>query len=192
MASDIFGRTKAFLDSLGASNADRALSWAYLSETDSSFAIESETPNQNKTEAFVALLQQAHEKLPLTEDYFSDLQSATITNPFEKAACFRHEQNWIRGGGLRGPSSVAEQAIDVDLRQESEFLARFDRVASALNDEFDIRSNDQHLLIISALQNGGRISNNRRKKLADRVSEEVFDFVERLAKDELANKHERH
>lgn len=87
---------------------------------------------------------------------------------------------------------MAEQAIDVDLRQESEFLARFDRVASALNDEFDIRSNDQHLLIISALQNGGRISNNRRKKLADRVSEEVFDFVERLAKDELANKHERH
>ena len=325
IASDILGRTKAFLDSLGPANADRALSWAYLSETDSSFAIERETPNHNKTEAFVALLQQAHEKLPLTEEYLSDLQSATITNPFEKAACFRHEQNWLRAGGLRGASSVtyvppspkllnelmpaflgmanvllrqidpivaasvasfgfvflhpfmdgngrlsrflfhhalcqsgrldkglllpvsvamkrheaeylkalqsfsaparklwkvtwvdedrfdfkfdgmdsvyrfwdatpcvefgyrmAEQALDVDLRQETEFLARFDRVAGALNDEFDIRSNDQHLLIISALQNGGRISNNRRKKLADRVPEEVFDFVERLAKDELS------
>jgi len=42
------------------------LSWAYLSETDSSFAIEREAPNQNKTETFVALLQQAHEKLPLS------------------------------------------------------------------------------------------------------------------------------
>lgn len=331
IASDILGRTKAFLDSLGPTNADRALSWAYLSETDSSFAIERETPNQNKTEAFVALLRQAHEKLPLTEEYLSDLQSATITNPFEKAACFRHEQNWLRGGGLRGASSVtyvppsprllselmpaflgmvnvshqqidpivaasvasfgfvflhpfmdgngrlsrflfhhalcqsdrldkglllpvsvamkrqeaeylkalqsfslparklwkvtwvdedrfdfkfngmdsiyrfwdatpcvefgyrmAEQALDVDLRQETEFLARFDRVASVLNDEFDIRSNDQHLLIISALQNGGRISNNRRKKLADRVPGEVFDFVERLAKNELASQQERH
>lgn len=328
IAGDILGRTKAFLNSLGPTNADRALSWAYLSETDSSFAIERETPNQNKTEAFVALLQQAHEKLPLSEDYLSDLQSATITNPFEKAASFRYEQNWLRGGGLRGASSVtyvppspellselmpafmdmanglprqidpviaasvasfgfvflhpfmdgngrlsrflfhhalcqsgrldeglllpvsvamkrqeaeylkalqsfsvparklwkvnwidedrfdfefngtdsiyrfwdatpcvefgyrmAEQALDIDLRQETEFLARFDRIASALNDEFDVRSNDQHLLIITALQNNGRISNNRRKKLVDRVPEDVFDFVERLAKDELADLH---
>jgi hypothetical protein len=81
---------------------------------------------------------------------------------------------------------MAEQALDVDLRQETVFLARFDRIASALNDEFDVRSNDQHLLIIAALQNGGKISNNRRKKLVDRVPEDVFDFVERLAKDELA------
>ena len=81
---------------------------------------------------------------------------------------------------------MAEQALDIDLRQETEFLARFDRIARTLNDEFDVRSNDQQLLIISALQNGGKISNKRRKKLADRVPEQVFDFVERLAKDELA------
>ena len=325
IAGDVIARTKAFLDSLGPTNADRALSWAYLSETDSSFAIERETPNQNKAEAFVALLQQAHERQPLTEDYLSDLQSATMTNPFEKAASFRREQNWLRSGGLRGTSSVtyvppspellaqlmpafmamandlpkqidpiaaaavasfgfvflhpfmdgngrlsrflfhqalcqsgrlarglllpvsvamkrqeaeylealqsfsaparklwkvtwvdedrfdlkfngadaiyrywdatpcvefayrmAEQALDVDLRQETEFLARFDRIAIALNDAFDVRSNDQHLLIVSALQNGGKVSNNRRKKLADRVPEEVFEFVERLAMKELA------
>ena len=327
IGGDILGRTKAFLASLGPTNADRALSWAYLSETDSSFAIEREAPNQSKSESFVALLQQAHEKLPLTEDYLADLQSATITNPFGKAACFRHEQNWLRSGGLRGASSVtyvppspellselmpvflemanglpqqidpivaasvasfgfvflhpfmdgngrlsrflfhhalcrsgrlekglllpvsvamkrqeadylkalqsfsaparklwkvtwldedrfdfkfngadtiyrfwdatpgvefgyrmAEQALDVDLRQETEFLASFDRIASALNEAFDVRSNDQHVLVISALQNGGRVSSNRRKKLADRVPEEVFEFIERLAKDELAGR----
>ena len=325
IAGDVLGRTRSFLDSLGPTSADRALSWAYLSETDSSFAIEREAPSQNKTETFVALLQQAHEGRPLSEDYLSDLQSATITNPFDKAASFRHEQNWLRGGGLRGPGSVtyvppspellselmpafmamanglprqidpivaasvasfgfvflhpfmdgngrlsrflfhhalcrsdrlekglllpvsvamkrqeaeylralqsfsvparklwkviwldedrfdfkfngadavyrfwdatpcvefgyrmAEQALEVDLRQETEFLARFDRIANAVNDEFDVRSNDQHLLVVSALQNGGRISNNRRKKLADRVPEAVFEFVERLAKSELA------
>ena len=48
--SDILGRTNAFLSSLGASNADRAVSWAYLSETDSSFAIERETPSASKAQ----------------------------------------------------------------------------------------------------------------------------------------------
>jgi len=325
IASDVLGRTKAFLESLGATNADRALSWAYLSETDSSFAIEREAPTPSKAETFVALLQQAHEKTELTEDYLADLQSATISNPFEKAAAFRQEQNWLRGGALRGASSVtyvppapellaklmpafldmanvlprqvdpivaaavasfgfvylhpfmdgngrlsrfifhhalcqsgklerglllpvsvamkrheaeylealksfsnparklwdvrwadedrfdfkfngadsiyrfwdatpcvefgyrmAEEALDVDLRQETEFLASFDRINKALNEEYDVRGNDQHLLIVSALQNGGEISNNRRKKLAGRVPQEVFDFIEHLAKDELA------
>lgn len=324
IASDILGRTKAFLASLGPINADRALSWAYLSETDSSFAIEREAPSQRKAETFVALLLQAHEKIELTEEYLADLQSATISNPYEKAACFRHEQNWLRWGGLRGAGSVAyvppspellakimpafmdmanalprqsdpvvaasvasfgfvylhpfmdgngrlsrflfhhalcqsgkldqglllpvsvamkrheteylevlqsfskparklwdvywadadqfdfkfkgadsiyrfwdatpcvefgyrmtEQALSVDLRQETEFLANFDRISKAVNDEFDIRGNDLHLLIVSALQNEGRVSNNRRKKLAPRVPEEAFDFVERLAQTKL-------
>ena len=56
IASDVLGRTKAFLESLGPTNADRTLSWAYLSETDSSFAIEREAPSQSKAETFVALL----------------------------------------------------------------------------------------------------------------------------------------
>lgn len=324
IASDILGRTKAFLASLGPINADRALSWAYLSETDSSFAIEREAPSQSKAETFVALLLQAHEKIELTEEYLADLQSATISNPYEKAACFRHEQNWLRWGGLRGAGSVAyvppspellakimpafmdmanalprqsdpvvaasvasfgfvylhpfmdgngrlsrflfhhalcqsgkldqglllpvsvamkrheteylevlqsfskparklwdvywadadqfdfkfkgadsiyrfwdatpcvefgyrmtEQALSVDLHQETEFLANFDRISKAVNDEFDIRGNDLHLLIVSALQNEGRVSNNRRKKLAPRVPEEAFDFVERLAQTKL-------
>ncbi|MGI4858788.1 MAG: Fic family protein [Janthinobacterium lividum] len=322
---DVLGKTHAFLASLGASNADRALSWAYLSETDSTFAIEREAPSANETEAFILLLQQAHEKIELTEDYLADLQSATITNPFDRAVSFRHEQNWLRRGALRGSSSVtyvppppalladlmpafmdmtnalarqidpiiaasvaafgfvflhpfmdgngrlsrflfhhalcrsgklekglllpvsvamkrheaqylealqsfskparklwdvswtgdddftfqftgsdtvyrfwdatpcvefgfqmAEQALDVDLRQETEFLARFDRISKALNDEYDVRGNDQHLLIVSALQNGGRVSNNRRRQLAERVPAEVFDFVERIVQDELS------
>lgn len=84
---------------------------------------------------------------------------------------------------------MAEQALEIDLRQETEFHARFDRIASALNDEFDVCSNDEHVLIIAALQNRGRISNNRRRKLADRVPEEVFQFIERLVKDELAGRY---
>lgn len=81
---------------------------------------------------------------------------------------------------------MAEQALDVDLRQEAEFLASFDRLSKALNDEFDIRSEHQHLLIVSALQNQGVVSKTRRKKMAGQVPEEAFDFIEALAKNELA------
>ncbi len=324
IASDILGRTKAFLNEIGAVTADRALAWAYLSETEHSFAIEHETPSQNKADAFVALLQQAHEARELSEDYLVELQSATIANPFNQAASFRHEQNWLRSGGLRGAGSVsyvppspglladlmpqflrlantapkqidpivaasiasfalvylhpfmdgngrlsrflfhhalcqsgqlehglllpvsvamklnenaylsalqsfskparaqwnvrwidenqfdfafkgkhsiyrywdatpgvefgfrmAEQSLDVHLRQETAYLAQFDRIYKATNAEFDIRNNDLHMMIVAALQNGGAISTNRRKQLATRVPQESFAFVEKLAKTEL-------
>lgn len=321
--SDVLGRTKAFLESIGPANADRALNWAYLSETEYSFAIEHEAPSHNKAEAFVALLHQAHDPTPLTENYLCELQSATISNPFDRAASFRHEQNWLRRGGSRGAASVtyvppspellralipaflelantapkqidpivaaaissfgfvylhpfmdgngrlsrflfhhalcqsgrldkglllpvsiamkkeeglyletletfskpsrtlwdvrwidedqfdltfrgresiyrywdatpcvdfgfrmAEQALDVHLRQETDYLARFDRIRDAVNAEYDVRNNDLHVLITSALQGGGLVSNHRRKQYAARVQNEVFDFIENLAKGE--------
>lgn len=317
LSKRILERTQGFLDSIGLEAAERAMGWAYLSETESSFAIERETPGTNKKAAFVALLQQAHNARPLTETYLSDLQSATITNPFDRAACFRHEQNWLRQGGLRGAAGIsyvpptpeslgrlmpdflemanalprqvdplvaaavssfgfvflhpfmdgngrlsrflfhdalcrsgelqdgmvlpvsiamkrhemaylkalksfstparalwsvswidedqftfdfkgseaiyrfwdatpcvefglrmAEEALAVDLVQEVEFLAKFDLIRRALDEQFDLRSNDQHLLILSALQNNGIISKHRRKQLAGRVPDEVFAFIE--------------
>jgi hypothetical protein len=84
---------------------DHALSWAYLHETDSSFAIEKEAPSEDKARQFVELLKQAHEPRELSEDYLVELQNVTITNPFDKAASFRYEQNWLSGPG-RGASSV--------------------------------------------------------------------------------------
>ena len=48
-----------------------SLAWAYLSETEDSFAIEREKPSADKAEAFVQLLKQAHQthyvRLPLAE-----------------------------------------------------------------------------------------------------------------------------
>jgi Fic family protein len=54
---------------------------------------------------FVELLKQAHEPRELSEDYLVELQNVIITNPFDKAASFRYEQNWLSGPG-RGPPSV--------------------------------------------------------------------------------------
>lgn len=324
MANDTLGRAKAFFAEIGPINTDRALAWAYLSETEHSFAIERESADHNKAATFVALLQQAHAAQDLTEDYLADLQSATISNPFDKAASFRHQQNWLRGGSLRGASSIsyvppspellaqlmprfmdlantapayldpivaasissfgfvflhpfmdgngrlsrflfhhglcrsgqlsnglllpvsvamkhdehgyletlqsfskparalwsahwlddehfdfrfngqdsiyrywdatpcveyglkmAERSLDIYLRQEVEYLARFDRIYKLVNDEYDIRNNDLHLLIVSAIQHNGLISKNRRKQLAYQVPAEAFTFIEEIVKQEL-------
>ncbi|MDM0032377.1 Fic family protein [Variovorax sp. J22P271] len=100
--SDILGRTKAFIDSLGKEMMDRALSWAYLHETEDSYAIEREAPSEGKARKFIALLKQAHEGRPLSEEYLVELQASTVSGVFEKAVQFRNEQNWLRSGGNRG------------------------------------------------------------------------------------------
>lgn len=86
---------------------------------------------------------------------------------------------------------MAEQALDVHLRQETEYLARFDRIREAVNTEYDVRNNDLHVLIASALQANGVVSNNRRKQHASSVQPEVFDRIEELAKRELDNAEEK-
>ena len=320
MDSDILGRANAFLREIGPGMADRALAWAYLHETESSFEIERETPSQTRSEAYVALLRQAHEKRPLDEEYLAALQSATVLNPFDRAAGFRDVQNWLRGPirgaagvtylppppalardlmsglirfanespqqidpivaaavssfgfvfihpfmdgngrlsrflfhqalcqsdrlehGMLLPVSVAmrrhedqylaalqsfskpartfwrvswidensmdfefngnpaiyrfwdatecvefsfqmaAQALDKDLRQETEFLRHYDALYRVINEEFDVRNSDLVTLVLACLQHDGILSKRRRKQFADRVPESVFDALERHAR----------
>jgi len=60
---------------------------------------------------------------------------------------------------------MASEALDHDLRDESAFLHRFDRVYKAVNDVVDMNNNDLVLLVRSCLQNGGQLSINRQKQL---------------------------
>src|SRR3990167_2946871 len=90
-------RIGAFLDRIEPALLDRALTWAYLDESRSSYEIEREPPSDDKAAAFVSLLQQAHDRRPLSEDYFVELQNATVGNPLLRAAAFRHEQNHLKG-----------------------------------------------------------------------------------------------
>lgn len=102
---DVFAHMDAFIATVGKDILDRALGWAYLSETESSFEIERERPTLDKSERFVRLLQHAHERRPLDETYLTELQNDIITNPFDQAMQYRTEQNWLRRGG-RGAASV--------------------------------------------------------------------------------------
>lgn len=323
LASDILGRADAFVQSLGPAMLDRALAWAYLHETEDSYAIENEKPSEDKARAFVQLLHQAHEGRLLTEDYLAELQSSTVTNPLDKAVQFRTGQNWLRGPG-RGAAGVtyvpprpelalqlmdewiafansaprqvdaivaasiacfgfvfihpfmdgngrlsrflfhkalcasgklgkglllpvsvamkrheadylavlrqysrqarervqvtwvdegeytfdfkaddaifrywdatacvefgfrmAAEALDVELRKETQLLARYDRVVRAVDARVDIRGNDLATLVLIGLDNQGAISNSRRKRFADRVPDAVFDLIEAAAREAL-------
>ena len=316
--SDILGRAKVFADTLGKSMLDRALAWAYLHETEDSFAIERETPSEDKARKFVALLHQAHDGRPLSENYLVELQNSVLTNPYDMAVTFRKEQNWLRGPargaagvtyvppppamvpvlmhelinlannmagqldpilaaavvsfafvfihpfmdgngrlsrflfhhslcrsgrlekGLLLPVSIAmkrneqqylsalqhysrpareswsvrwidegiydfkfngssalyrywdatqcvefgyemsEQALEVDLRRETEFLGRYDKIVAAVDAKFDVRGNDLATLVICCLDNDGRLSMRRRAQFEHRVPPGVFDYIEEL------------
>lgn len=93
----ILDAAASFIDGLPQSVLERAVRWAYLSETRGSYEIEREMPTESKEQAFAALLAQAHEMQPITEEYLVGLQQIAVTNPLLHAHEFRNEQNWLRG-----------------------------------------------------------------------------------------------
>ena len=316
LESNILQRANEFLSELGATASDRAMSWAYLSETKSSFEIEHETPSATKSEAFVELLKKAHLTTQLDEEYLVGLQNTAITNPLDRAINYRHQQNWLSSplGGAAGvtyippppeivddlmkglvdfanaapkqidpliaaaivsfgfvfihpfmdgngrlsrflfhhalcqsgalnnglllPVSIAmkrnedlylaalksfseparkrweviwidgdeyqmtfksddslyrywnatacvefglemaKQALEKDLREETEFLTKYDLIYRAIDGQYDIRGKDLNTLVLTCMEQNGKISVNRRKKFAATVPEEIFDAIE--------------
>lgn len=114
---DIIERAKTFIDSLPKVMMDRAISWAYLSETQDSFAIEREAPSTDKAHRFIELLRQAHDRRPLSENYLVALQNATVSNKLDMAVAYRHEQNYL-AGPLPGAVGVTYVPPPPDLCRE--------------------------------------------------------------------------
>ncbi|RRU17803.1 Fic family protein [Stenotrophomonas sp. 278] len=329
MQRAVLARANHVLADMDPTIRDRALEWAYLSETRGSFEIEGETPGASKQAAFVRVLQQAHLREPLTEDYLSALQNTAISNPLQQAASFRHQQNHLakahrgaaavtyvppppelarelmdalmkwsnhhldgvdplvaaavvsfgfvfihpfmdgngrlsrfllhqtlcRAGALKNglilPISVAmkkheaeyldalqafsrpmrekwdvrwidgeqfeyqylgdrhydayrywdatpaaefcmkmaELALDEELRNETEFLLRYDLAHRAVDDAYDLVNSDLAVLLIGAFQNNGVVSKRRRAQFQHRVPEAAFDFIEDRVKAALATEH---
>ncbi len=325
--ADILGQATAFIASLDKGILDRAVRWAYLSETDGSYAIERESPTHDKTEAFASLLAQANRRERLTEEYLVALQNLAVTNPIDRGVQFRNKQNWLANGlpgaigltylppppdalmeimdgvmaiandeaaiahvdplvrgalvsfgfvfahpfmdgngrlsrflfhkvvcstgrlpdGLVLPVSVAmkrdeagylaalesfskeararwsvlaigdgdyattfhgdaamyrywdatecvsfglrmaQQALAHDLRNESDFLRKFDKVYRAVNSAIDMNNNDLVILIRSSLQNAGTLSANRKKQMiAKGHKAELLDAMQAIITEVLA------
>jgi len=77
--------------------------------------------------------------------------------------------------------TMAQASLDTHMRQEVAFLGMFDQVKRHINDRHDLRGSDLTTLIVTIFQNGGVLSNNRRKRYADRVQAHVLDAVESAA-----------
>jgi len=326
IASDLPGRANAYAAGLDDLLRDRALAWAYLHETADSFAIERETPSEERARAFVALLHQAHQRHPLSQDYLVGLQQATVANPLDRAASFRQQQNWLQGpqrgaagvsylppppevadelmealmafangpalrvdplvaaavvsfgfvlihpfmdgngrlsrflfhhalcrtgalaDGLILPVSVAmkkhepaylralqtfsvparqrwavewldagnyafryrgdpqhafyrywnatacvefgmamaERALEVELKEETTHLQRYDCIVRRVNDHLDVRGSDLATLVISCIEQGGTLSRRRRDQFRNSVPEAAFDLIEAVTREVLA------
>lgn len=86
-------------DPANADVLDRALGWAYLSETRDSYAIENETASPDRERAFVDAMQHLQDRAPLTEDHLAKLQQTVISRPASAEFEFRGRQNWLQRGG---------------------------------------------------------------------------------------------
>lgn len=87
---------------------------------------------------------------------------------------------------------MAEQALAVELRQETEFLLRYDKIYRAVSEKYDLRQSDLATLIIMTLENNGRVSKNRRKQYGERVAPEVLDYIESTATEALLDSTDDH
>ena len=322
---DVLGATRDFAASLNRELLDRTLSWAYLHETQDSYAIEKEAPSEDKARTFIHLLRQAHKPRTLDEAYLVELQASIVSNPYNQAVQYRTEQNWLSDGGrgalgvtfvpprpddlpglmdawsrfandtakhldpLMAASivsvgfvylhpfmdgngrlsrflfhkvlcqsgqlpdgmllpvsvamkrqeaqylsvlqdfsrparalvnaraagegdfeftfkcddtifrfwdatrcvefglSMAREALEVELRSETSFLVHFDAVRKHIDDQYDLRGSTLATLVSIALDNGGAISNNKRKRYADEVTPEIFDAIEGKAREVLSD-----
>jgi len=73
---------------------------------------------------------------------------------------------------------MAKQALEKDLREETEFLAKYDLIYRSIDGRYDIRGKDLNTLVLVCMEQNGKLSANRRKKFAATVPEEIFDAIE--------------
>ena len=91
-------RTQETLAKYDTALLQRAASFLYLKETQSSFDIEHERPSPDRARRFADLLRAAEAGAPLSEDRFLELQNAVVDARFREAS-FRTQQNWIGDSG---------------------------------------------------------------------------------------------
>lgn len=77
---------------------------------------------------------------------------------------------------------MAQQALEVDLHQQTHYLAKYDAVKRAVEARFDIQNNTLATLIHSALQHENVVSRNRLRQFAGQVDEAVFDVIDEVAR----------
>ncbi len=82
---------------------------------------------------------------------------------------------------------MAQEALDVHLRDEVEYLALYDRLEKAVDEAFDLPSALLTRAVSVLIDSNGRFSKNFRKKMTDKIDATTLDGMESLAQDILAD-----
>lgn len=77
---------------------------------------------------------------------------------------------------------MARRALEVELREETAFLQAYDHVVAAVNARFDLIGSDLSKLVMMCLDQGGVVSQNRRKQFQYTVPAAAFDYIEEQAR----------
>jgi hypothetical protein len=93
---------------------------------------------------------------------------------------------WDATPGVAFTLEMAKMALEVELKKEADFLAGYDAVYRAVNEQHDVRGSDLANLVMMCLTNDGIVSKNRRKQYQYSVPVEVFDFIEQQSQQVLA------
>ncbi len=91
---DLRKQTKLTLTRYDEDLLQRAATFLYLKETQSSFEVEREKPSPDRAQRFADLLSQADTSRPLTEERLAELQNAVVDPRFHEFG-WRGQQNWI-------------------------------------------------------------------------------------------------
>jgi len=74
------------------------------------------------------------------------------------------------------------------LESEIQFLKMYDKVYAEVNEQYDVRNKVLASLVTIALKSNGSVSNKKRKKYADYISNEALEFLESSAKNALTQR----
>lgn len=92
---------------------------------------------------------------------------------------------WDATPGVTFVLEMAKRALEVELREETLFLQRYDIIVKQVNERYDVRGSDLSNLVMMCLSNNGVISKNRRRQYQFSVQPEAFDCIEHITQDLL-------
>lgn len=84
-------------------------------------------------------------------------------------------------------AQATEQAIEQHLKQESQFLQRYDAIYRRVDQQFDVNNADLAKLVVFCMDQKGILSQHRRKQYQHRVPAEAFDAIEQAYRDVAAS-----
>lgn len=121
-------------------------------------------------------------------EHFNRQQLDYADNPRGAAAVLFDPKRYVTGQNVRNNRWRVDfkRALEVELREETLFLQRFDALVKIVNENYDVRGNVLNTLVMQCLEQKGIVAKGRRKQYLGIVEPEVFDFLERHAQALLA------